>query len=203
MPKSTFFNIEEEKRNRIEKAAFNEFYKNKFNEASINNIVKEAKISKGSFYQYFEDKYDIYKHIMDIISQEKIKYLMPVMEKSNELDFFIFLKRLYIRGCEFAVNNPIYYKVAYDFLKDPELMERIYKEYKGMSNDFMFKFLRQGIENGSIREDIDLELISCMISGLNESLSQYIINNVELDNVEKLEYLSDVLIDFLKNGIGK
>lgn len=64
MPKQTYFNLEKEKRERIFNAGVLEFSYHQFNEASVNTIVKMANISKGSFYQYFEDKSDFYWYIV-------------------------------------------------------------------------------------------------------------------------------------------
>ena len=59
MPKETFLNLPEEKRNRILDAAIQEFAANPYDVASISNIVRKVGIAKGSFYQYFEDKKDL------------------------------------------------------------------------------------------------------------------------------------------------
>ncbi|MBK7920673.1 MAG: TetR/AcrR family transcriptional regulator [Chloroflexi bacterium] len=56
MPKDTFFNLPEDKRALICKVAVAEFAKHRFDKASINRIVAQSGIAKGSFYQYFEDK---------------------------------------------------------------------------------------------------------------------------------------------------
>ena len=53
MPKSTFYNLSKEKREKIEAAIKNEFGRNSFSKASISNIIQEANIPRGSFYQYF------------------------------------------------------------------------------------------------------------------------------------------------------
>lgn len=60
MPKQTFFNLSEEKKARLLKAAHQEFSQYGFSESSINRIIKLAQIPRGSFYQYFEDKQDLY-----------------------------------------------------------------------------------------------------------------------------------------------
>lgn len=60
MPKALFFTIPDEKRRRIIEAAVHEFSSQLYDKASINQIIKEADISRGSFYQYFEDKDDLY-----------------------------------------------------------------------------------------------------------------------------------------------
>lgn len=64
MPKATFFNLKEEKRLKIENALVKEFSRGTLEEASISNIVHEAGIPRGSFYQYFEDKEDAIKFII-------------------------------------------------------------------------------------------------------------------------------------------
>lgn len=64
MPKATFFNLKEEKRLKIENALVKEFSRGTLEEVSISNIVQEAGIPRGSFYQYFEDKEDAIKFII-------------------------------------------------------------------------------------------------------------------------------------------
>ena len=55
MPKETFFGIDKEKQNRIIQAAIKVFSSHNYNDSSINEVIKLAKIPRGSFYQYFED----------------------------------------------------------------------------------------------------------------------------------------------------
>lgn len=59
MPKETFLNLSEEKKKKIIKAAQNEFERVPLEQASIKNIVENAGIARGSFYQYFESKEDL------------------------------------------------------------------------------------------------------------------------------------------------
>ena len=59
MPKETFLKLPEEKKNKIIKAAKKEFERVPLEQASIKNIVEDAEISRGSFYQYFESKEDL------------------------------------------------------------------------------------------------------------------------------------------------
>lgn len=59
MPTERFLNLPEEKKKRIIQASITEFARVPFEEVSINRIIQEADISRGSFYQYFEDKQDL------------------------------------------------------------------------------------------------------------------------------------------------
>lgn len=59
VPKETFFNLAEEKKEKIINAAKKEFKRVPLEQASIKNIVEDAGIARGSFYQYFESKEDL------------------------------------------------------------------------------------------------------------------------------------------------
>lgn len=65
MPTERFYNLPKEKKEIIREAAMAEFVRVPFEKASINKIIKEAGISRGSFYTYFEDKHDILAYIFE------------------------------------------------------------------------------------------------------------------------------------------
>ena len=70
MPSQTFFNLPEEKQKKIIDAAIDEFAEVPFAEASINKIIKTAEISRGSFYMYFDDKYDLVMYLLGSIRRK-------------------------------------------------------------------------------------------------------------------------------------
>ena len=83
MPKETFFNLPKEKKEKITNAILKEFSRENFNKASISNIIKEAKIPRGSFYQYFEDKEDAIKYIIESFVENEQKELQSFLIKSK------------------------------------------------------------------------------------------------------------------------
>lgn len=64
MIKPTYYNLSPEKKQRLYLAAKKEFTRVSFNEASINKIIKDAEISRGSFYTYFDDKSDLARSLL-------------------------------------------------------------------------------------------------------------------------------------------
>ena len=64
MPTSTFMNLPAEKREKILRAAVAEFSRKNYGEASINRIIQAAEIPRGSFYQYFADKQDLFHYVL-------------------------------------------------------------------------------------------------------------------------------------------
>lgn len=86
MPKSTFYNLNEEKREKIEKALKKEFSRNTFEKASISNIIEEANIPRGSFYQYFEDKDDALRYIIgNFLNDEKKQIKKLLIEHDGDI----------------------------------------------------------------------------------------------------------------------
>ena len=82
----TFQNLKEDKKNRIIDAALAEFSARPFNEASITNIVKNADISRGSFYQYFGNKENIYKYLVSYLYTKHREDLIHILiENDGEL----------------------------------------------------------------------------------------------------------------------
>ncbi len=64
MPTSTFFRLPEEKRRRLLDATWEEITRVSLADASINQIIHGAAISRGSFYQYFTDKDDLMAYLV-------------------------------------------------------------------------------------------------------------------------------------------
>lgn len=58
-------NLEPEKRKRILHAALREFAEKGYDQASTNQIVKEAEISKGMLFYYFNNKEDLYHYLIN------------------------------------------------------------------------------------------------------------------------------------------
>ena len=83
MPTQTFFRLPEEKRERLTEAAWREFLAVSYAEASINRIVREAQIPRGSFYQYFEDKEDLFFYLLSLGREESMGILTGVLDAAG------------------------------------------------------------------------------------------------------------------------
>lgn len=70
MPSERFLKLSDEKKARILQAGFREFSRESLRTASINSIIKEADISRGSFYTYFEDKEDLFAYLLESTVKE-------------------------------------------------------------------------------------------------------------------------------------
>lgn len=91
MPKQTFYNLPEEKRERLIDAIYQEFSRVPYEDVSINKIIGMAKIPRGSFYQYFEDKHDVLEFLLEEYQKEIFKQTEESLKKNNGDIFAMFL----------------------------------------------------------------------------------------------------------------
>ena len=75
MPTGTFFRLPEEKRMRLVESAWEEFTHISYADVSINKIIQAAGIPRGSFYQYFDGKEDLFFYLLDDVRNHFIRTL--------------------------------------------------------------------------------------------------------------------------------
>jgi AcrR family transcriptional regulator len=203
MPKQTLFNLPETKRNKIIRAGIDEFSEKGYAKASINTIVANADIPKGSFYQYFSDKKDMFIYICGLAGSEKLKYISNVLPEISRISFFDVYKKIYMAGIQFGKDHPEYFRISNDILKDSELRTEIVGSQVGRSDGFFTDFLKSGIEKGDIREDIDVEFVSSMLTSLSAAMGEYCIRKYDGLDLDELEVYADRFIEMIKNGIAE
>ncbi len=201
MPKRTFMNLPSEKRERIENAAIEEFATYTFRDASINRIINDVGIAKGSFYQYFNDKKDLYKHIVDLSGVLKMSYLSSKLSEMQDAEFFEILEALYMTGCEFSKKYTKLSKIGDDLVKDGDraFREEILGDSVQKSNEFIEGLLMHGINEGSIDPNINLSIIAFLITTFSVNLNEYYIINGSSN--ESATLLINEMLNLLRDGI--
>lgn len=83
MPTERFYRLPMEKQNAIRGAAMKEFARVPIDKVSINKIIQEADISRGSFYTYFEDKWDILEYLFEEGRRQMKRFCVEELERYN------------------------------------------------------------------------------------------------------------------------
>jgi len=216
MPKETFFNLNDEKRNKIFKVALKEFAVNDYNSASINHIVKEAGISKGSMYQYFDNKKDLYLYLLDQAGEKKLNFISENISKTKK-DFFVMLKTMHLEGARFDLTHPKYSKLILNAMNESLIDElgNIGVELKKRSDQYFEDYIIEAQKNGKLRSDIDSQFLSFLVSRISMSLLDYVTEQYDFsyrelieNNINKMpipdQELEDILDEFiavLKEGL--
>lgn len=124
MAKQTFLNLNEEKRKVVEESLKKEFSRVPLKDALVSNIVKCAKIPRGSFYQYFNDIDDAFYYVIGQYSKDIKKTLLENIVR-NKGDIIISYRQLYIYildMIEKKENKDYFEKIFLNMNYDIEIM---------------------------------------------------------------------------------
>jgi AcrR family transcriptional regulator len=168
-----------------------------FNETTISEIAKAAKISEASIYEYFSTKEGLLFSIPTESSQSLFDtmafHLKLIRGAGNKLRAIVFLfMDSYQKNPDFAAVLMLYLKHNKKFL-DTEGHLTIKAGIRQITT-----VIEQGIEAKEFKEDTHPYLIRSMILGTIEHL---VTNWVMTGSPDNLEELVDPLIDTIITGI--
>lgn len=194
MPKQTFLNLPKDKKQKILEAAKNEFSRVSVTEASINNIVTEANIARGSFYQYFESKEDLLIFMIDKASERvKDKVNEKIKENGDIFETFIFFYDKIVETCKDS-NNKMFYKTVLANLRANDSI------VLGKAKEEIYNSLIKNTDTSNFKSKKDLPILIEMLSAITRwAIIQTVTSNNVVDIREK--YIKQ--IEYVKNGIVK
>ncbi len=202
MPKKTFFNLPEEKKKKILKSADKEFSRVPIEKVSIQNIIEQAEIPRGSFYQYFEDKEDLFDYMMNIKIGDIEKKINEMIKKEdgNIIKICINMYDQMIQMGQERKNNKFFKQIVENvrtrdnlmFIKKVEMKEKIEKT--------LYSLYDKNKEILNIKNQKEFELVIEILFSITR---RRIVASLNYKNSEEAreEFLKE--IEFIKNGILK
>ncbi len=177
MPKQTFFNLPEEKREKIVSAAVDEFAEYGFEAASINRIVANSGIAKGSFYQYFEDKQDVFMYLLSVLEKEKMDYFKDKHPPGNNLDTFEYFRWVIKIGMEFNSAYPrMTQAISRVLLGEGLYYGENFAAYREKTTKALEMMIKQAVQRGEVDPSVDVELAVMVMDTWSNAISTYILN---------------------------
>jgi AcrR family transcriptional regulator len=177
VPKQTFLNLPYEKRTTIVNAAVDEFAAYGFEAASINRIVAASGIAKGSFYQYFEDKMDVFRCLIDVLAKEKEDFFKdkhPLTSSQSVFEYFRWVVKV---GMEFNSAYPRMMQATTRVLFVEGLYYgKLFSEYHQVTRDGITEMIQKAMKLGEIDPSIDVELAVMVMEIWTNAITTYILN---------------------------
>jgi AcrR family transcriptional regulator len=102
---SKFLNLDKEKQDRVLNAAIKEFALKGYKNASTNEIVKEADISKGLLFHYFKNKKELFLFLYDYCIETVTSDLYKKIDMS-ESDIILRLRQMALTKLELLSKYP-------------------------------------------------------------------------------------------------
>ena len=203
MPTVTFMNLSKEKKDKIIKAAKKEFSRVPISEVLIKNIVEDAEIARGSFYQYFDSKEDLLKFLLEE-EMEKVDEFAKQALKETSGNIF----EVYIRMYDFLINqdlikeDKIFHQKVLENVKTSEEDFYILKNLMGeeLKGPFQKDEIISKVDKSKLKinNDNDLKIIIKMLFIVTKKA---IVSSFKYNSKEEArdEYIK--MIEFLKYGI--
>jgi len=166
MPTQRFLHLPDIKREKIKQAAICEFSKFSFSDVSINQIIKEADISRGSFYTYFEDKEDLLAYLLRDFQETCKRWFFENLELCQGNIFQVFWNSILV-----LINNG---REQHDFI----FYRNIFLDAKLMAETNII-----GFKDFFFKSKEEQELIRCCFDKIDHNICP----------VSSIEELSDLI----------
>ncbi|PTL76192.1 TetR/AcrR family transcriptional regulator [Vitiosangium sp. GDMCC 1.1324] len=216
MPTSTFFRLTDERRDRLVNEAIVEFSDLSYTEASLSQIARRASIPKGSFYQYFEDKLDLYRWLLTEEAPRRKREFIGAAPPEG--DFWARLETFIERGMAFLVEHPRLARLSAAAAAPTAVVEvrGLYKTICEAGIMELRAVLEEGTRDGALEApdlDIATRFVATVIGpGLTDVILQEL--GAELHevlasdslrkrlNLKRRQALARQAILFIRNGLG-
>ncbi|MFC6171265.1 TetR/AcrR family transcriptional regulator [Loigolactobacillus jiayinensis] len=206
MPTRTFFNLSQAKQQRLIDAAQQEFSRVPLHEASISKIIATAEIPRGSFYQYFADKEDLYYYYADYLHKQAHNSLIDSLQVADGDLFAAFRHYFKAMTTEIIVGpNAAFYKNMF--------LNMTYKNSRKVSADTQKVHRRHGHADYYTAVDFSRLKISTkhelsilthiLMSALFQTLGSYYLRQQhgEKITVAQLDQEFEQTLDWLEHGV--
>ncbi len=153
-------------------AALDEFSEKSWAQASLNDILKRAGMSKGSLYHHFGDKFGLYLALMDMIAKKKSEFFLPRLQGlSPGGDFFQAVKLLSREMMAFMFQDKRMYNLTSRLLsEEPELIKRLTACFPGEKNRMLEALADSAVAAGQIDARFTPEFVRRMLDILFSNL---------------------------------
>ncbi|MGG0284396.1 TetR/AcrR family transcriptional regulator [Peribacillus butanolivorans] len=192
---SKFLNMDKEKQDRIINAAIKEFAQKGYDNASTNEIVKEAGISKGLLFHYFQNKKQLYlflyEHMIDILMDK-------IMEKINweEKDIFVRYRQIALLKIEIYQIYPEMLNFVKSIYKDSSPAVKIDINSRGKALfESSFNKLFSDIDLSKFKKGIDIKkainIINWTLEGFAYQMQEKV-SSLSLEQIASDETMAEM-----------
>lgn len=187
MPSETFFRLSAQKRTSFLDVSLLEFALNDYQSASISRIVVDLGIAKGSVYQYFADKKELYFFLLQTAVDRKFTFISErISDESN--DFYSRLRDMICLGSWYDLTHPAHGLIIMNAMRSPRLPELgdLAGDLTRQSVEFLAAYVEAAIEDGAIRSDVPSGLITYLVNAATIHVGEYLERTYDFSVIDRL-----------------
>ncbi len=166
---------------------------------SIDNVCNELRISKKTFYTFFSQKEDLVDAVLIFQRSTQYEKFAKLFKNKNAIDSLI----ISIKEIKKSAGHESL-SLFYDLEKYyPKLYEKYEQISKQEMRDAFERFLRQGIEEGYFREDLDVEMIAFFHSlQMRQTFQEMSQDAKKYSKKRIIDFFIDLMIHLIANEKG-
>ncbi len=170
MPSTTWHNLSDEKRERVLLAAAAEFGARGFSAGSLNVVARDAEIAKGSLFQYFTDKLDLFRHVSTEMARRTRRHMEERLDAylADGPELFAVLRRMLVDWIVFHRENVLARQMllAVTFEPDPAVRQALRETLDSHFVELIGDVVRMAEKDGALREGTSTEHLATWIHTL-------------------------------------
>jgi len=196
-----------ERKTELLDAALQEFTSKSYEDASLNAIIKNAGISKGTFYYHFADKQALYLFLLESSANAKWDFINGRLAENPELlsgrDLFEGFKLQARLAAEFAIAHPLYHKLSRMFSREQgnpiyaAAKQRLGDESAERLGEMIDRAVAAGCFHERYSRDFIVEILSYLFTRFDE-----IFDAEEDFALDRMLSNLDSFVDFMRSGLG-
>lgn len=166
MARDTFNKIAPEKRERVLREAAWLFAKGGYAHTDMAQLASKAQVSKGSLYDYFENKEDLYLQVCRYALERSRAAVYGDIDP--DWDIHDQVAHIFRRGLEFAEAHPEYVAMYVNVSSAgmEQFADKVSLEVEQFTSAHLKELIRAGIEKGVVEPRIDVNLAAFLINSL-------------------------------------
>jgi len=191
-------NMESIKENIIQIAS-SQFHKTGIRNVSIDDVCAELRISKKTFYQYFNKKEDLVDAVIAYEQNQHMEKVQKWIKDKNAIEVFIYMIKEIKKTAECTP-----FMLWHDLKKYYPALYQKYDQIKTDTIKYGFEEnIRQGIEEGYYRENLDVELLSFFHSIQIRNIFETMMQSQKKYSAKRLtDFFIDMIIHLIVNEKG-
>jgi AcrR family transcriptional regulator len=193
----------------LEQAAIQEITDKGYEKASINRIIKEAGISKGTFYYHFRSKEELFFFIVEKAMNKKIEFMNnnadpEIQKKMMHADIFEILEMQLELAIRFAHEHPQYVRFFNKVINDSDstMFKKLNGKYRFEDVDAYKQMVQARFAAGDFSDAFSYEFVEKMISHIFSNYYSIFEELADLGDMSVIKENMKMLIAFLKRGLG-
>lgn len=166
MPKETFFKIAEDKRERILHEAAALFAERGYNQTDVAELASRAGVAKGSIYNYFDSKEDLYLYVCRDGMQRSRAVIYGDMDP--DWDIYRQIEHIFRQGARFIGSHPDYF-ILYANISSAGMKrfsDQMSLDVEKHTADHLKRLIRRDMEKGLVRSDVDVNFTAYLVNSL-------------------------------------